>query len=80
MRSDGSVWTTTSEVGRISMPQMNIDSSEQRHKPAVRESWSQRRRIRTIDLMQGARQIILLHEGEEYLLRITKTGKLILTK
>jgi hemin uptake protein HemP len=30
--------------------------------------------------MQGAREIIVLHHGEEYLLRITKTGKLILTK
>jgi hemin uptake protein HemP len=30
--------------------------------------------------MQGAREIIVLHHGEEYLLRITKAGKLILTK
>jgi len=30
--------------------------------------------------MQGAREIIVLHQGEEYLPRITKTGKLILTK
>jgi hemin uptake protein HemP len=72
--------TTTSEVGRISMPQMNIERSEQPHEPATPTSWSQRRRIRTIDLMQGEREIILLHEGEEYVLRITKTGKLILTK
>jgi hemin uptake protein HemP len=42
--------------------------------------WSQRRRISTADLMQGAREVILVHEGEEYVLRITKTGKLILTK
>ncbi|MFQ5840212.1 MAG: hemin uptake protein HemP [Candidatus Methylomirabilales bacterium] len=40
----------------------------------------QRRRIHTLDLMQGAREVILLHQGEEYVLRITKTGKLILTK
>jgi hemin uptake protein HemP len=71
---------TTSEVGRIAMPQINIELSEQPQEPAVRTSWSQRRRIRTIDLMQGEREIILLHDGEEYLLRITKTGKLILTK
>ena len=32
------------------------------------------------DLMHGAREVILLHEGEEYRLRITKAGKLILTK
>lgn len=62
------------------MPQMNIERSEQPHEPAVRTPWSQRRRIRTIDLMQGGREIILLHDGEEYVLRITKAGKLILTK
>jgi len=62
------------------MPQMNIERSEQSHEPTVQTSWSHRRRIKTIDLMQGEREIILLHEGEEYVLRITKTGKLILTK
>ena len=62
------------------MPQMNIERSEQSHEPVVRTSWAQRRRIKTIDLMQGERELILLHEGEEYVLRITKTGKLILTK
>jgi hemin uptake protein HemP len=30
--------------------------------------------------MQGTREVIIVHEGEEYVLRITKTGKLILTK
>ena len=43
-------------------------------------SWPQRRRIMTSDLMQGAREVIIVHEGEEYILRITKTGKLLLTK
>ena len=43
-------------------------------------SWSQRRRISTADLMQGAREVIIVHEEEEYVLHITKTGKLILTK
>jgi hemin uptake protein HemP len=37
-------------------------------------------RIRIVDLMQGACEVILLHEGEEYRLRITKARKLILTK
>ncbi len=41
---------------------------------------SQRQRIHTADLMQGAQKIVLLHRGEEYVLRITKAGKLILTK
>ena len=39
-----------------------------------------RTRIHLVDLMQGAREVILLHEGEESRLRITKAGKLILTK
>jgi hemin uptake protein HemP len=30
--------------------------------------------------MQGDRELIIVHKGEEYVLRITKTGKLILTK
>jgi hemin uptake protein HemP len=54
---------------------------EPRHAPpASPVSCPQRQRITTADLMQGAREIIVLHHGEEYLLRITKTGKLILTK
>jgi hemin uptake protein HemP len=47
---------------------------------ASHPSWSQRKRISTADLMQGAREVIIVHGGEEYVLRITKTGKLILTK
>ena len=51
-----------------------------RKPPALPVSYPLRKRITTLDLMQGAREIIILHQGEEYLLRITKTGKLILTK
>ena len=39
-----------------------------------------RQRVNTTDLMRGSRELVLLHEGEEYILRITKAGKLILTK
>jgi hemin uptake protein HemP len=39
-----------------------------------------RQRVSTTDLMRGGRELVLLHEGEEYILRITKAGKLILTK
>jgi hemin uptake protein HemP len=49
-------------------------------KPEPQLTWSLRKRVRIVDLMQGAREVILLHEGEEYVLRITKSGKLILTK
>lgn len=39
-----------------------------------------RLRMRVNDLMQGHREIILEHRGQDYHLRITATGKLILTK
>jgi hemin uptake protein HemP len=39
-----------------------------------------RQRVNTTDLMRGSRELVLLHEGEEYISRITKAGKLILTK
>ena len=51
-----------------------------REPPALTVPYPLRKRITTVDLMQGAREVIILHQGEEYLLRITKTGKLILTK
>jgi hemin uptake protein HemP len=51
-----------------------------REQPTTPGFGAQRKRITTADLMQAAREIIVLHQGEEYLLRITKTGKLILTK
>lgn len=39
-----------------------------------------RRRVRLADLLQGQRQLIIVHEGEDYRLRITSKGRLILTK
>lgn len=38
------------------------------------------RRIPVADLLAGAGQVILLHQGQEYHLRVTRAGKLILTK
>jgi len=37
-------------------------------------------RIRSSELMSGSREIIIQHDGQEYRLRITNAGKLILTK
>ena len=36
--------------------------------------------VRRTDLFQGGRELVIRHGGEEYRLRITRTGKLILTK
>jgi hemin uptake protein HemP len=61
-------------------PSMAQIPEPRRELPALPGSSPSRKRITTLDLMQGAREIIILHQGEVYLLRITKTGKLILTK
>lgn len=59
---------------------MKIEATSQRSEPRAHTPGGARKRIATMDLMEGAREVILLHEGEEYVLRITKAGKLILTK
>ena len=38
------------------------------------------RRIEVQELLGGAREAVLLHAREEYRLRLTSNGKLILTK
>ncbi|HYB71394.1 MAG TPA: hemin uptake protein HemP [Candidatus Bathyarchaeia archaeon] len=37
-------------------------------------------RIRSTELFQGHREIVIVHRGQEYRLHITKADKLILTK
>jgi hemin uptake protein HemP len=59
---------------------MNTDIPSRPGEPIPHLPGRQRTRINIVDLMQGAREVILVHEGEEYRLRITKAGKLILTK
>jgi hemin uptake protein HemP len=39
-----------------------------------------RLRMFSRDLFRGQREIVILHGGNEYLLRITRADKLILTK
>jgi hemin uptake protein HemP len=39
-----------------------------------------RRSVASDDLFQGVRELVILHRNEEYRLRITRAGKLILTK
>lgn len=36
--------------------------------------------VRTEDILQGARMAVIEHNGQNYLLRVTANGKLILTK
>jgi hemin uptake protein HemP len=36
--------------------------------------------VKSAELLKGARQIVILHDGREYRLQLTKNRKLILTK
>lgn len=38
------------------------------------------RRVKLTDLVGSAREVVIEHDGHDYLLRITSKGKLILTK
>jgi hemin uptake protein HemP len=38
------------------------------------------RRVKVSELLAGEREAILEHDGQDYRLRITASGKLILTK
>jgi hemin uptake protein HemP len=39
-----------------------------------------RRAVRSDELFHGEREVVIVHREEEYRLRITRAGKLILTK
>jgi hemin uptake protein HemP len=49
-------------------------------KPVQRPISSQPKRVAVRDLLGGGREAVLLHDGDEYRLRLTSNGKLILTK
>jgi hemin uptake protein HemP len=58
---------------------MSRDDAEQttpQHTPAT----PRLRRLKVSDLLAGEREAILEHDGQDYRLRITANGKLILTK
>ena len=38
------------------------------------------RRVESAALFERGREVVIVHHGQEYRLRITKSGKLILTK
>jgi hemin uptake protein HemP len=57
------------------MPERASDAAARRAFPPLRTP-----RVTTDRLMRGRREIVVQHGLEEYRLRITATGKLILTK
>jgi hemin uptake protein HemP len=47
---------------------------------AVESGAAEQRQIPSASLFHGRREIVIVHHGQEYRLRITKADKLILTK
>ncbi len=48
--------------------------------PELIQTQSRKSRIESSQLMQGNRELLIAHAGEEYRLRLTRNDKLILTK
>ncbi|MBI4565409.1 MAG: hemin uptake protein HemP [Planctomycetes bacterium] len=59
---------------------MEDKHSPRRDAPRITASGSTRKVVRVEELLNGVQEAILNHGGEEYRLRITRNGKLILTK
>jgi len=49
------------------------------HSPTAAPVPGPARRIRSEEILRGAREIVIEHDGRQYQLRITQNGKLILT-
>jgi hemin uptake protein HemP len=62
---------TTPSAYQNAEPEMALAGTERRSGPT---------RYRVSDLMGGEREVILEHRGQDYRLRITEAGKLILSK
>ena len=54
--------------------------SQEESSPPVDRTPARPRRLKLSELLQGEREVILEHDGQDYRLRITANGKLILTK
>lgn len=48
--------------------------------PTKQDAQTLRQRFHSAELLGKAREIVIEHAGEEYRLRLTRQGKLILTK
>ncbi len=55
-------------------------TDELRPPPLPAPAGPPRRVVRSEDIMKGRSEIAIAHGGEEYRLRVTRNGKLILTK
>lgn len=48
--------------------------------PGTAPGRARKSRIRSVEIFAGGREVLIEHEGDEYRLRHTSKGKLILTK
>ena len=65
-------------VGEVTKAEQPGDPSERETRPAGQGRTV--RRVTTEDLLQGGNELIIAHRGDEYRLRVTSNGKLILNK
>ena len=64
-------------------PHSSIDmpaAEPQPQQPTTLQAGRGQSRIDSARLMQGTRELLIAHAGEEYRLRLTRNDKLILTK
>ena len=66
--------TTPSPTVRTLSSEPSADTARSIHPPA------QPHRIRSSELLHGQDRLVIEHGGESYQLRVTRLGKLILTK
>ena len=66
----------------LSSPAVSI--GESRRRPSLMKAGSMTtsavRRVSSLALLDGARELVIQHQGNEYHLRLTRNDKLILTK
>ncbi len=61
-------------------PQPSLPSSRRQNLQPVLSGAAETRHISSKSLLEGARELVIQHEGSEYHLRLTRNDKLILTK
>ena len=59
---------------------VNRDDPPQPHGERSPAAGGRPRRLKVSELLAGEREVVLEHDGQEYRLRITANGRLILTK
>jgi len=58
----------------------NQETKDQMDQQSINRRESELPKLASSDLFKTHKQVIIVHEGNEYLLRVTRQGKLILTK